>query len=318
MKNILISIPGIGNGHQKILSEAAGENAVRFIKPGEVLQSDADWADIIVGNLPPRFFGGRHVELMQLSTAGADLYVKEGVLAPSSVLACCTGAYSQSVAEHSFAATLMLQKNLHLYRDSQSACSWTDAGEVGTINGATVIVVGLGDIGKYYARMVKALGAYVIGVNRRGGEKPEYVDELYTTDSFDKIAGRGDIIFSVMPSTPQTVHFYTEERFALMKPTAIFINSGRGSAVSEQTLYNVLSKKVIACAAVDVLEREPLPSDSPLWGLKNLLITPHASGDYHLPSNRDKVVAICAGNLKAFLSGQTLINVVDFASGYKK
>ena len=318
MKKILIAVEGITAEQENRMKAAAGANEVRFIEEKQANQELADWADIIIGNIPPVIMRGRKPEFMQLISSGADAYVKEGVLDPDTMLACCTGAYSQTVAEHSLAATMMLLKKLHLYRDLQRDCSWSDAGDVGSIAGATVIVMGLGEIGRYYARMAKALGAYVIGVNRRGGEKPDYVDELYTTDCFDSIAGRGDIIFSVMPGTPATEHFFTEERFRLMKPSAIFVNSGRGNAVSAEVLWKVLSEKVIDCAAVDVFEQEPLPKDSPLWKLDNLLVTPHASRFFHMPITRERVVDICERNLRAWLAGEPLTNVVDFSTGYRK
>lgn len=318
MKNILISVPCITQKHRERFIQAAEGCSVRFVKKEDVTPADVEWADIVMGNVKPDLLRGRKTEFMQLESSGADAYVKEGVLDPSTVLTCCTGAYSQAVAEHSLAATLMLMKNLHLYRDLQYSGKWGDAAPVSSISDSTVIVVGLGEIGRYYARMVKALGAYVIGLNRRGGEKPDCVDELYTMDSFNDVIGRGDIILSVLPGTPATEHFFTEERFALMKPSAIFLNSGRGTAVSEQTLYKVLSEKVIACAAVDVFEREPLPEDSPLWGLDNLLLTPHASGFFHLPATIERVVDICERNLRAWLTGGDLVNVVDFSTGYRK
>lgn len=319
MKKALVFLPNINDQHrQKLIAAAEGCELV-FKAPSEVTQADLD-SDYcaLVGLVPPAFLHGQSYELVQLSSAGADAYVAPGVLGEGTTLCCCTGAYSQTVAEHALAATLMLLKKLHLYRDDQARHFWADEGTTGTIDGATVLIMGLGDIGRYYARMAKALGAYVIGVKRRPGEKPDCVDELYTTDQFEEIVGRADIVFSVMPGTPATTHFYTLERFALMKPSAIFINCGRGTAVSADVLYEALEKKLVAAAAVDVFETEPLPSDSPLWDVPNLLLTPHASGFFHLPATINRVVDICADNLKAWAKGGQYRNIVDFSSGYKK
>lgn len=318
MSRILVYFPLLTQEDTERLSAIAAGNEIKFIPDGAVTQEDVDRADIILGSVPPKMLHEQPIKLMQLASAGADAYVKEGLLSRSTTLCCCTGAYSQSVAEHAFGVTLMLMKNLHLYRDRQNRHQWLPEGTTSSLNGATVIVTGLGDIGRYYARLVKAMGAYVIGVKRRPGPKPDYVDELCTTDEFDSVVSRGDVILSVMPSTPETIHFFTKDRFRLMKKSAIFLNCGRGTALDLDVIYQVLSEKLIAAAGLDVFETEPLPEDSPLWGLENLMITPHSSGFFFLPVTRGNVVDILARNLEAFLKGGELMNVVDFATGYKK
>ena len=318
MKNILIVPPVANKEFEQRTKKAAEGNNIRYLSPIDVKEEDISWANILIGNVAPGLLHGQELEFCQLTSAGADAYVKESVLNRNTVLSCCTGAYSQTVAEHALAMTLMLIKDLHTYRDAQLRSEWIAGGAVGSINGATVIIMGLGDIGCYYAKMAKALGAYVIGVKRRKTDKPEYIDELYTTDKFDEIACRGDIIFSVLPSTAETVHYYTRERFEKMKPGAVFINCGRGTAVSADVLYEVLSENIITAAGIDVFETEPLPAESPLWQLKNLVVTPHASGFFHLPSTITNVTDICVYNLDAWLNGKDLRNVVDYNTGYKK
>ena len=183
---------------------------------------------------------------------------------------------------------------------------------------AVVAVVGLGDIGTHFAALVKSLGAHVVGVKRRPGSCPDCADELYTEDALDSVLARADAVASFLPGTGATAHVYTAERFELMKPTAFFINCGRGGAVASEVLYRALRDGKIAAAAIDVTEREPLPADSPLWGLENLVITPHVSGFYHLPETFERIVDIAAENLAAKLSGGELKNIVDFETGYKK
>ena len=103
-----------------------------------------------------------------------------------------------------------------------------------------------------------------------------------------------------------------------MKDSAVFINCGRGNAVSAEVLYRALSAHKIAAAGVDVTEEEPLPADSPLWGLENLVITPHISGGFHLPETFERIIDIAAANLSAYMRGEALQNVIDFSTGYKK
>ena len=318
MKNVLVLFP-LEERHRAKL-EAAGAGC-RFVYSTPA-QADAAMirdADIIFGKAKPGLIGAsERLEWLQLDSAGADAYIKPGVLNEKTLLTNATGAYSKAVAEHAFALTLMLQKKLHLYRDDQKRALWGDRGMVSSLDGSTVAVVGLGDIGLYYARLVKAMGAAVVGVKRRPSELPACVDELVLNEALDSVLPRADVVMSVLPATAATAHLYTTERFRRMKNSALFINCGRGNAVDPAVLYDALVSGEIAAAAIDVADPEPLPPESPLWGLENLVITPHISGNYHLPDILERVVDIAADNLRAFLKGEPLRNQVDFATGYKK
>lgn len=317
MKTVLVTLDAAPR-HRALLEAAAPGCRFVYMPRGEVTPELAAEAAVILGRLHPSIIAASpRLELLQLDSAGADLFVKPGVLAPGTRLCNATGAYSQSVAEHAFAMMLALQKHLPGYRDAQRRAEWTDLGQVSSVAGSTVLVVGLGDIGRYFAGLVKALGAYVIGLKRRPGDKPDCVDELYTTEELDAQLPRADVIFSVLPATPATAHLYTAERFRLMKPGAYFINCGRGSAVDTEVLRQALESHEIAGAAIDVVETEPLPADSPLWALDDLLITPHVAGDCHLPETFERIVAIAARNLAAWYEGREPENLVDFATGYK-
>ena len=318
MKTVLVVIPA-QSGHRAKL-EAAGEGCTfLYASPGTVTAEQVAGADVIIGNVPAALIkASPRLGLLQLNSAGADDYIKPGILAPKTILANATGAYGKAVSEHALALTLMLIKKLHLYRDEQRKANWADEGTVGSIADSVVAVVGLGDIGLRYARMAKALGAYTIGVKRRAGACPKGLDELYADDGLDKVLARADIIASFLPGNAATTHLYNEARFKIMKPSAIFINCGRGGAVDSEALYKALSTGGIASAGLDVTELEPLPPESPLWSLKNLVITPHVSGGFHLPETFERIVDIAAENLSAYLQGRELKNIVDFETGYRK
>lgn len=317
-RNILVVIP-VQERHKNKLEKAGEGCAFVYSTPKDVTEAMIADAEIIIGNVPAvKIRASEKLEWLQLNSAGADNYIQPGILNDRTILTNATGAYSKAVAEHMFAMMLMLQKKLHLYRDAQAKAVWTDEGTVVSVADATVLVVGLGDIGLHFARMAKALGAYTIGVKRRMSECPEGVDELYTTDRLDEVLPRADVIVSFLPGTKATYHIYTAERFGLMKEQAIFLNGGRGNAVDSNVLYEVLSNHQIGAAGIDVTEPEPLPSDHPLWQLPNVMITPHISGQYHLPETFERIVNISAANLSAYLKGDPLRNIVDFTTGYKK
>lgn len=318
VKNVLCLLP-VEERHRAKL-EAAGAGCSFVYRDVEnVTAEEIHEAEIIMGLPPVALMNApEKLEVLQSCYAGVDPYLKPGVLREKTILLNSTGAYSQAVAEHGLACTLTLIKKLHLYRDAQKQNNWTDFGTVSSLSDATVLVVGLGDIGCYYATLAKALGAYVIGIKRRASAKPDCVDELYTMEALDELLPRADVLFSVLPATDATYHMYTAERFAAMKKSAIFINCGRGNAVASDVLYETLKNGEIAAAAVDVTEPEPLPVDSPLWQLDNLLLTPHISGQNHLPATFERVVNIAAENLRRYLAGEELLNVVDWETGYKK
>ena len=316
--NILCTAP-FEDSHRRTVEKAAAGCDLRFCQGSELTNADVDSADIIIGNIPPELLAAPpRLKLLQLVSAGTDGYTAKGVLHPDTVLANATGAYSKTVSEHALALTMTLQKKLYLYRDEQLKASWRDRGQVKSLADSTVLIAGLGDIGRSYAKLVKSLGAYVIGVKRRASDKPDCVDELYMTADIMRVLPRADVVFSVLPNTAATSHFYTREMFAAMKRDAVFINCGRGSAVASELLREVLSEGLIEAAAIDVAETEPLPESSPLWSLENLVITPHVSGGFHLPDTLNEIARIAAGNITAVLNGQPIRNTVDLATGYKK
>ena len=318
MKKVLVLMPAEARHREKL--EAAGAGcSFTYSTPAEATEAEIRSANVILGNPKAGMIGAsENLEWLQLESAGTDAYIVPGVLSAKTVLTNATGAYSKAVSEHAFALTLMLMKKLYLYRDEQKRAVWSDHGTVSSLSDSTVAVVGLGDIGQAYARLVKAMGATVIGVKRRATNKPECVDELVMTQDLDTVLPRADVVMSVLSNTAATRYIYTAESFDKMKDSAVFINCGRGNAVSSEVLYEALSGHKIAAAAMDVAEVEPLPADSPLWGLENLVITPHISGGFHLPWTFERIVDIAAENLAAFLAGKELRNVVDFATGYKK
>ena len=318
MKNVLVLLSVEERHREKIEAAGAGCSIV-YSSADQVTEEQIRRANVILGNPKASMIGAsENLEWLQLESAGTDAYIVPGVLSKKTVLTNSTGAYTKAVSEHAFALTLMLQKKLYLYRDEQKKAIWSDHGTVGSLTDCTVAVIGLGDIGQAYARLVKNMGAYVIGVKRRATNPPDCVDELVMTQDLDMVLPRADVIMSILPNTAATRHIYTAERFDSMKDTALFINCGRGNAVSSEVLYQALSEHRITAAAIDVTEVEPLPAESPLWSLENLVITPHISGQHHLPETFERIVDIAAENLSAFLEGRELRNVVDFATGYKK
>jgi len=318
MLNILVAVP-VDEGHKKRLSEACKGNPIVYIDKENVMKELVENADVIFGNVDPKLLMyAKKLKLLQLLTAGTDGYVS--ALPEGATLCNTTGAFSLAISEHLLAMLLMLLKHLHQYRDNQNKALWRDMGNVRSVEDLTVLVLGMGDIGGAFAKKVKALGAYVIGVRRKNAERPPYCDEVYANlsdEELDKLIRRADVIALALPNTGETRGIMDKSRISIMKKGAILLNVGRGNAVDTEALADAVERYDILCG-LDVTDPEPLPETHRLWRMENALITPHVSGFFHLKQTHDNMVRIAAENIEGLLSGTELTNVVDLSTGYRR
>lgn len=318
-KTILVIFP-LDLAHRRQL-EAIAPNA-KWIYAGtdDILTPETmENVSIIIGNPRRRLLPqAKKLEWLQLGSAGADLYVKPGMLQERTVLTNATGSFGLAMSEYMIAVVLNLFLNLPRYRVNQENRVWRNEGPVRSIYGSTALSVGLGDIGREFAARFHALGGHVVGVRRSDRNKPDFVDELLLIDELDKALPRADVVALSLPETPETIGLFSKERLALMKPGAVLLNVGRGTAVDTDALCDALNSGRLGGAAVDVTDPEPLPPGHPLWSAKNILITPHISGCLNLPETSERVFLVFAENLNRYFSGLPLKNIVDRKTGYKK
>ncbi|WP_293825892.1 D-2-hydroxyacid dehydrogenase [uncultured Parolsenella sp.] len=268
-------------------------------------------ANVIVGNVSPALLGhAANLRLLQLNSAGYDNYISAGTIPTAAALACAVGAYGQAVSEHLFAMMLSLMKCLPAYQDCQRKHNWADLGPVTTFDGARVLVLGTGDIGGHFARLCAGMGATVVGANRHGGEAPASFSRVVTMDALAAELAEADVVASFLPSTPATRGLANEKFFSVCKPGAYFANGGRGDLVVADALVAALESERLAGAALDVTAPEPLPADHPFWDTKNLLLTPHVSGGFHMACVLDNIVGIAAENLAHLAAGEPIRNLV--------
>lgn len=318
MKKILIALPLEPDGKAR-LESVCPENEYIYISPQNVTESDVVSVDAIIGNVPAALMkNAEKLEWFQSQMAGVDAYIKNGAVAENVVITNVTGAFGLAISEHMVGCVFSLYKKLHLYRDNQNASVWQDMGSVKQIEGQTVLIVGLGDIGNCFAKKMKALGAYTIGVKRRPCRKPDHIDELYLSADLEKVLPRADIVALCMPDTDETRGMFSSARIAQMKDGATLINVGRGSAVDTEALCDALESGKLYGAALDVFEQEPLPREHRLWSAPNALITPHISGFFHLRKTYDNIVDICIRNYENYIFGRPFVNVIDRTTGYCK
>ena len=209
------------------------------------------------------------------------------------------------------ALTFAMVRRLGQYARGQMQHTWEPRGQISSVEGSTVLILGLGDIGGSYARKMKALGARTIGLRRRNTDCPEWLDIQDTIDHLDEYLPQADIVAMVLPGGKATYHMMNDDRIRRMKKGACLLNAGRGTAIDPLALERALRQGHLACAALDVTEPEPLPADSPLWDMDNLILTPHVAGGFYLPETVNRIIRIAADNLDAWLKNAPMRNVTS-------
>jgi phosphoglycerate dehydrogenase-like enzyme len=291
-----------------------------------ILAEDADAAanaivtvDAAFGTLPADLLAkARRLRWLQAPQAAppAGYYYSELVSHPLTVTN-FREIYNDHISAHILAFVLAFARGLHVYIPQQLRREWKKPEEdkgVVPLPGATALIVGLGGIGAETARLLSAFGVRVLAVDARRTERPEQVAELHPPGGLDRLLPQADFVILTVPHTPATEGFFNTTKFRLMKRTAFFINIGRGMTTKLDDLVAALRDGDIAGAALDVYEQEPLPAEHPLWGMPNVLLTPHMAG--YGPHLNERRLQIIQDNCRAFANGEPLRNVVDKANWF--
>jgi phosphoglycerate dehydrogenase-like enzyme len=271
-------------------------------------------ADAVFGTLPPDLLGkAKKLRWLQAPQAAppAGFYYQALIEHPL-VATNFREIFNDHIAAHIMAYVLAFARGLHYYIPQQLRAEWKKPPEdegVVHLPDATMLIVGLGGIGTETARIAACFGMTVLATDARRAEKPAHVAELHPPEALDALLPRADFVVLTVPHTPATERFFDHARFRRMKPTAFFINIGRGMTTRLDDLVAALRAGEIAGAALDVFEQEPLPSDHPLWTMSNVLLTPHMAG--YGPYLNERRYEIIRDNCRAFAEGRPMRNVVD-------
>jgi phosphoglycerate dehydrogenase-like enzyme len=225
------------------------------------------------------------------------------------------GVFSASLAEWVIGAVLYFAKDFRRLVKLQGAREWREFAP-DMVEGRTLGILGYGDIGRAVAVRARALGMKVLALRRRPAESQgdPLVDEVLPGSALPSLLERSDYVVVATPLTPETHHLLGRKELGHMRPSAVLINVGRGAVVDEKELVAALQEKRIKGAALDVFEEEPLPAESPLWGLESVLLSPHCA-DQTITWLEDASRAFLL-NLERFRRGESLRSVVDKARGY--
>ncbi len=224
------------------------------------------------------------------------------------------GVYKRSLGEWAMLAMLYFAKDVPRLMAQREQALWQQF-DCLMLENATVAIIGYGEIGRDVAARAKAFGMRVIATRRRADAPHDgLADEVFSSDEREEVMRRADYVVVSAALTPDTRKIVGRRELQAMKPSAILINVGRGALVDEPALVDVLQKKQIGGAALDVFETEPLPEDHPLWKLDNILLSPHSAD--HTSTWRHDTVAFFIRNFERFQKGQPLENIVDKQAGY--
>lgn len=314
---IIATLP-VSPAQREIFAEIAPHAYFTYTDKAHITQEQVKKAEVILGNLPAGLLkSAEKLRWLQLNSAGAESYTKPGVLPEGVRLTNASGAYGLAISEHMVAMVLCQMKKLPGYLAHQAQGAWQDEGPVRSVVGSKTLVVGMGDIGSEFAKRMHALGGQVVGIRRSQAQKPAYVERLCQMDALETLLPEMDIVAICLPGTEQTKHLFDEAKLRSMKQGALLVNVGRGNIVDTNALCRVLESGHLSGACLDVVEPEPLPAKHPLWHAPGAMITPHVAGGYHLPITLARILGICQRNLRAYLSGDALENLVDFNTGYR-
>jgi D-2-hydroxyacid dehydrogenase (NADP+) len=273
--------------------------------------------DVIYGLIPPKDLLARapNLKWLQMMSAGVDRLRDTEIWRSRITITGVSGIHATPIGEFALELMLMFVKGAPRCFEMKQKHEWQRFPPT-VLRGKTVGIVGLGHIGREVARLSKAFGMKVIATRRSAAKVgiARYVDRLLPPGRLPELLKESDFVVIATPHTAETHHFIGERELRLMKPSAYIINIARGGIIDERALVKALDERWIAGAGLDVTEREPLPSESRLWDFPNVILSPHVSGgheDYMVHAT-----GLFCENLRRFLAGKRLRNVIDKTKGY--
>jgi phosphoglycerate dehydrogenase-like enzyme len=320
MSLILITLEASRISEEQIdqIREAAPEMKVVKTQDRQEIESLLDEIEIVVGDLPRELLPkARNLRWMQQWGAGADWLMRYPEAQELDfVLTNASGVHAIPITEHIFAFLFSLGRGFHKAMRGQVERKWhkLSSEDLYELPDKTMVLLGVGAIGEQTARIAAALDMNVIGVRRDPSVGAPGVERMVGNDQLLEVLPEADFLVVTVPLTHETEKMIGERELRAMKPGAYIINIGRGKVIDQDALIRALREGWIAGAGLDVTDPEPLPEDSPLWDMDNVIITAHYSG--LTPYYNERALEIFLDNLGRYRAGQELRNVVDKGLGY--
>lgn len=295
------------------LRSIAPDADMTFFKDQAEMEAAVGDADVVAGQLSASALErGHKLKWVHSWAAGPNAQLYPEFVASPVVLTCSKGNGAIPLAEHAMMLMLMLNRNAMRWIEGHRAHKW-DAFFHGELNGSTVGIIGAGYSGIDLALKAKAFHMRVLGL-RRNTQPTANFDRMYTREQLHEFLGECDFVVVTAPKTPETTDMLGEAEFRAMKKTAFYVCFSRGGVANDDALFKAIDEGWIAGAGLDAHGTEPLPPDSPFWSVKNTIVTPH-NGATTL-ATKARGYQIFADNLKRYVAGEELINIVDKQMGY--
>jgi len=312
-----LTLPTVGEEDVARIREAGGGADVVVCNVDQAM-AEAHNATIIFGPAPPKLFiQAPQLRWVQAIASGVDGYLYPEFLASDVVLTSEKGLVGEHLSDHAFGLLLMLTRQLATSH-RLGPDSWNHRVEMRRqeleLSGSTMGIFGFGGTGRAMARRAVAFGMSCVALDRDPVAASPEVEAVWPQDRFDDLLSHSDVLAVCCPLTPETRALFDGSVFERMKRSAYLVNVTRGEVMVEDDLVSALERGEIAGAALDVAPREPLPADSGLWSLPNVVMTPHTAGASQFRAGRNLNRFI--GNLKRFRAGETLEGVIDKEAGY--
>ncbi len=314
MAHKLLIVSDDGPAYREIFARGAPELEVKLYRPDDPTAARfAREMDILYAwYFPPELLADAP-RLRWVSSTGAgvdNILAARDYLPPGVIATRMVDVFNDAMAEYVLGYLLALTLDVRRVMRQQAAKQWIPFAPP-LLRGRTAVVVGLGRIGGEVARTLRRAGLHVVGVSRTG-RPTEGIDEVHAIAELDAILPRVDMLVLVTPLTDDTRGLIDERRLGLLPRDAVLVNIGRGAVVVQDDLVRALQAGALGGAVLDVFEQEPLPPDSPLWTMENVIVTPHISGPDDVPVNARRFLE----NYRRFVAGEPLAGVVDFERGY--
>ncbi len=311
-------VPNLGDKGLAKLQQAAPEVEFLVAKSKEDALTLAPQAHATYTFCTDEFIDAApNLQWVQALSAGVERYPFEKIRSRGITLTNASGVYGSHLSDHLMAFILAFSRQLPFLYRAQLESRWENRANYpsGDLDGQALLVDGLGGTGQHLARRAVAFGMRVIATRRHPERpKPDTVESVHPHDQLHKLLPEADWIAVCTPLTEETRDRYHDREFELMKPTAYITNIARGAIINTNALMRALDANQIGGAGLDVTDPEPLPSDHPLWKYNNVIITPHASG--HSPYASDRILDFICENVRLFVRGEPLKNIVNMELEY--
>ncbi|SFB17005.1 Phosphoglycerate dehydrogenase [Lentibacillus halodurans] len=315
---MILSSAKISEKHQIRLRERYPDVTFIFCSNMDEAARHIDNAEILI-TYGEDLNGGLISEALQLKwimvlSAGLDKMPFEAINARGILVTNARGIHKYPMAEYAISMLLQVYRQSKQLTANEAAKNWDKSVRMQEITGKTMLIAGTGAIGQEVARLAKAFRMEVYGISR-SGHPVEYFDQNVKQDDLEQVLPEADFVVSVMPSTEETIKFFTYDHFRRMPNHAVFLNMGRGDAVRGEVILKAVRAGEITHAVLDVFEEEPLPKDHPFWKEENVTVTPHLSGVS--PHYQRRALDIFEQNLRTYLNGEAdYVNKIDVTRGY--